>query len=153
IWRRTALFFRENRPVLARSATYSFGEIYASNLAFMLVPVFYGLAAPTIILDTTMKMVRAGSVAYSAACDLLVPRQTRAFNDRDVSTLLRTTLVAVAFCAVPALLASGILLFAGDKLFAWLLGPAAVMPAAATPIIIALLFANLAQMVAQSLLV
>jgi O-antigen/teichoic acid export membrane protein len=152
-WRRLVTFFRQNREALVRSATFSLSELYVANLPFLIVPAIYGLGAPTIILDTTFKVMRAGTVAYSAACDLLLPRQTRAFNDRDGATLVRATLMAVAFCAIPAVICSAILIFAGPPLFAWLLGPAATMPVSVTPVIIGLLFSALAQMVAQSLLV
>jgi len=47
----------------------------------------------------------------------------------------------------------GLLIFAGSKVFAILLGPAAVMLPATTPILIMLLFGNLAQMVSHSVLV
>ena len=45
------------------------------------------------------------------------------------------------------------LIVSAEQMFAVLLGPAAVMPAAAAPILVALLIANLVQMVAHSLLV
>ena len=111
------------------------------------------MGAPTIILDTAFKVCRGANQFYSAACDALVPRQTSALAERDGSAMIRATWLAVALCGLPALPASAVLLVAGDRLFAILLGPAAVMPPATTPIIIMLLGGNLAQMVSHSVLV
>jgi hypothetical protein len=56
-------------------------------------------------------------------------------------------------CSIPAAFACTILIFGADKLFHILLGNAATMPPAATPILVVLLIANLTQMVAHSVLV
>ena len=77
----------------------------------------------------------------------------KAFADRDAATLMKVTWLAALFCALPAAALSAMLLVSADWMFAALLGPAAVMPAAATPILVAMLLANLTQMVAHSLLV
>ncbi|MGH6683523.1 MAG: hypothetical protein ACRECA_06295, partial [Pseudolabrys sp.] len=60
---------------------------------------------------------------------------------------------AAALCSIPAAFACIILIFGADKLFHVLLGSAATMPPATTPILIVLMIANLAQMVANSVLV
>jgi len=145
-------FWHENGRLLVRSSVFSVSEIYIYNFPYFFVPAFYGLGAPTIILDTAFKVFRGGSVAYSAACDIALPRQTQAFNERDVPALIRSTLIALGLCAIPTIGASLILLFFGKQLFAFLLGPAAVMPDV-VPILIVLLIANMVQMVALSLLV
>jgi len=145
-------FWHENGRMLLRSSIFSLSEIYIYNFPYFFVPAFYGLGAPTIILDTAFKVFRGGSVAYSAACDVALPRQTQAFKERDVPALIRSTLIALGLCAVPTIGASLILLIAGKQLFAFLLGPAAVMPDV-VPILILLLVANMVQMVALSLLV
>ena len=145
-------FWHENGRMLLRSSIFSVSEIYIYNFPYFFVPAFYGLGAPTIILDTAFKVFRGGSVAYSAACDVTLPRQTQAFKERDVPALIRSTLIATGLCAIPTIGASLILLFAGKQLFALLLGPAAVMPDV-VPILIVLLVANMVQMVALSLLV
>ena len=90
---------------------------------------------------------------FGAVCDILVPRQTSALAERDGPTLVRATLMAAALCSIPAAIACIILIFGADRLFAFLLGNAATMPPATTPILIVLLIANLAQMVANSVLV
>ncbi len=82
-----------------------------------------------------------------------MPRQTSALAERDGPAMVRATWLATALCGIPALGACGVLIFAGTKLFAMLLGPAAVMPPQMTPIIIMLLLGNLAQMVSHSVLV
>ena len=82
-----------------------------------------------------------------------MPRQTSALAERDGPTLVRATLVAAALCSIPAAIACAILFFGADRLFAILLGHAATMPPATTPILIVLLCANLTQMVAHSVLV
>ncbi len=146
-------FFRNNRRHIFHSAVYTASETFIYNFPYFLVPWAYGLGAPTIILDTAFKVCRAANQFYSAACDALVPRQTSALAERDGSAMIRATWLAVALCGLPALAASGVLLVAGDRLFAILLGPAAVMPPAATPVIIMLLAGNLGQMVSHSVLV
>jgi hypothetical protein len=146
-------FLGDNRGTLWRSGGYAAGEFYLYNYPFALVPAFYGLGAPTIILDTAFKIFRGATILFSAACDLLVPRQTRAFAERDGPALLRATAIAAALGGVPAAGLCGVLLLAGDRLFSLLLGPAAVMPHAIVPILVVLVLANLAQTVANFLLV
>lgn len=146
-------FFRTNRRQIANSAVYAASETFIYNFPYFLVPWAYGLGAPTIILDTAFKVCRAANQFYSAACDALVPRQTSALAERDGAAMIRATWLAAILCGLPAVAASVILILAGDKLFALLLGPAAVMPPATAPIIIMLLTGNLAQMVSHSVLV
>ncbi|HXY22389.1 MAG TPA: hypothetical protein VEI29_06870, partial [Burkholderiaceae bacterium] len=146
-------FFRSNRAELIRSSTYAASDIYIYNYPYFIVPVLFGLGAPPIILDTTFKIFRGGATIFGAVCDILVPRQTSALAQRDGATLVRATLLAAALCCIPALAASGILILGADRLFAFLLGSAATMPPATTPILIALLAANLTQMVTHSVLV
>jgi len=146
-------FFRSNRAQLIRSGTYAASEIYVGNYPYLIVPMLFGLGAPPIILDTTFKVFRGGATIFGAVCDILVPRQTSALAERDGPTLVRATLMAAALCSIPAAFACGILFFAADKLFAVLLGNAATMPPATTPILIVLLIANLTQMVTHSVLV
>jgi hypothetical protein len=146
-------FVRANRAELVRSGTYAASEIYTYNYPYLIIPLLFGLGAPPIILDTTFKVFRGGSVIFGAVCDILVPRQTSALADRDRPTLVRATLLAVALCSLPAAIVSLILLIGADKLFAILLGSAATMPTAVTPILIALIFTDLTKMVAHSVLV
>ena len=146
-------FLRGNKRKIVSSAVYAISETYIYNFPYFLVPWAFGLGAPTIILDTTFKVYRVANQFYSAVCDALLPRQTSALAERDGPAMIRATWLAAALCAIPAAGVSGILLLAGAKVFAILLGPAAVMPSAATPIIIMLLFGNLAQMVSHSVLV
>jgi O-antigen/teichoic acid export membrane protein len=145
-------FWHDNGRMLLRSSIFSVSEIYIYNFPYFFVPAFYGLGAPTIILDTAFKVFRGGSVAFSAACDTVLPRQTQAFKERDLPALIRSTLIALGLCSIPTIGASLTLLIAGKQLFALLLGPAAVMPDV-VPILIVLLVANMVQMVALSLLV
>lgn len=145
-------FFRDNRQEAFRSASFAAGEFYIYNLPYLIVPLVYGLGAPTIILDTTFKIFRGSTIVYAAGCDVAVPKQTRAFAAGDRQGLIRATFMAAALCCLPALTVCAILYFASDRLFAFLLGPAAVMPAALTPVLIALLMANMAQTVSNSLL-
>ena len=84
-------FWRENGRTLLRSSIFSISEIYIYNFPYLFVPAFYGLGAPTIILDTTFKVFRGGSIAYSAACDVALPKQTQAYNSRDLVGLMRST--------------------------------------------------------------
>ncbi len=146
-------FYRDNRHGLIGSGVYATTEIYVYSFPYIVVSAFFGLGAPTIILDTTLKILRGASLLYGAACDLVVPRQTRAFAKRDASTLIRVTWLAAVLCIVPAAILCGILVVSAERIFALLLGPAAIMPAAASPILVVLLFANLTQMVSHSLLV
>lgn len=146
-------FFRSNKRQILDSAVYAASETYIYNFPYFLVPWAYGLGAPPIILDTTFKVYRSANQFYSAACDALVPRQTSALANRDGRTMVRATWLAAALCSVPAVAVSGVLILAAAKVFAVLLGPAAVMPPAATPVLVMLLFGNLAQMVSHSVLV
>ena len=146
-------FLRGNRRQLVSSAVYMLSETYIYNFPYFLVPWAFGLGPPTIILDTTFKVYRSANQFYSAACDSVVPRQTSALANRDGRTMVRATWLAAALCSIPALAVCGILIFAADKIFAVLLGSAATMPPATTPILIMLLLGNLAQMVSHSVLV
>ncbi|HUI14607.1 MAG TPA: hypothetical protein VL048_14190 [Xanthobacteraceae bacterium] len=147
------VFLRGNRKQLVSSAVYMLSETFIYSFPYFVVPWAFGLGAPTIILDTTFKVFRAANQFYSAACDSLVPRQTSALAERDGRAMVRATWLAALLCAIPAAGVSGVLLVASAKVFSILLGPAAVMPPATTPIIIMLLFGNLAQMVSHSVLV
>jgi len=146
-------FFRANKIELMRSGMFSVSEIFNANYPYLIVPMLLGLGAPPIILDTTFKVFRGATAIYGAACDVLVPRQTSAMAERDGPTMVRATWLAVIFCGIPAAGACGVLIFAADRLFALLLGPAATMPPQTTPVLIILLLAGLAQMVSQGVLV
>ena len=146
-------FFKANRTELMRSGAYAASEIYIYNYPYLVVPMLFGLGAPPIILDTTFKVFRGGATIFGAVCDILVPPQTSALAERDGPTLMRATVLAAALCSIPAAIACGILIVGADRLFAVLLGNAATMPPAATPILIVLLIANLTQMVTHSVLV
>jgi O-antigen/teichoic acid export membrane protein len=145
-------FFRTNKSEAMRMGAFSAADMYISNFAYFVVPFAFGLGAPTIILDTTFKIYRGAAILYAAGTDVAVPRQTRALAEKDQRTLLKATLMAAALCSLPALALCGLLILASEPLFAILLGPAATMPAAATPILITLLLANVAQTVSNSVL-
>ncbi len=145
-------FFRDNRHEAFRSASFAAGEFYIYNLPYLIVPLVYGLGAPTNILDTTFKIFRGSTIVYAAGCDVAVPKQTRALAAGDKQSLIRATLMAAALCCLPALTVCALLYFVSERFFALLLGPAATMPAALTPVLIALLVANLAQTISNSLL-
>jgi O-antigen/teichoic acid export membrane protein len=122
------------------------------NFPYLVVPMAFGLGAPTIILDTVFKIFRGATLIYAAGLDPMVPRQTRAFAERDATNLKKATFTAFVLCAVPTLALCALLLVAGDRVFKLLLGPAATVPHEATPILVVLLLANMAQNVASSLL-
>jgi hypothetical protein len=147
-----AQFFREHMKSIVRSGTFALSDIFIYTFPYYVVPWAFGLGAPTIILEATFRIFRGASVIYTAACDLAIPGQTRALAARDASSLMRTTLIAAALCCLPAAFACLLLIFASKQLFAFLLGSAATVPPAVTPILIVMLLANLAQMVSQSLL-
>ena len=146
-------FVRANRAELVRSGTYAASEIYIYNYPYLVIPLLFGLGAPPIILDTTFKVFRGGAMVFGAVCDILVPRQTSALAERDGPTLVRATLIAAGLCAIPAVIAGLILVFAGEWMFATLLGKAATMPPATIPILLVLIAGNLVYMVTQSVLV
>ena len=146
-------FYRENRHGLIGSGIYATSEIYVYAFPYVVVSSFFGLGAPTIILDTTFKVLRGASLLYGAACDLVVPRQTRAFAKRDASSMVRATWLAAGLCVIPAAVLCAILMVSAQWIFAFLLGPAAIMPADTASVLVVLLFANLTQMVSHSLLV
>jgi O-antigen/teichoic acid export membrane protein len=132
-------FFRENWQSSLRTGTHAAGEIYIHNILYLVVPLAVGLGAPTIVLDTALKIFLGTLNLCSAACDLLVPRQTAAYAARDARMLVRATLTAVGLCLIPVLAISALLLVDAKGLFALLLGHAAVMPTAAVPILLVLL--------------
>ena len=145
-------FFRANRPEALRMGAFSAADFYIANFPYLVVPLAFGLGAPVIVLDTTFKIFRGTVILYAAGCDVAVPRQTRALAEKDRPALVKATLLAAALCLLPAIALCALLLFGAAPLFALLLGPAATMPAAVTPILIVLLLANVAQTVANSLL-
>jgi O-antigen/teichoic acid export membrane protein len=147
------VFFRSNGRQLFSSAAHMIGETYIYNFGYFLVPWAFGLGAPTIIFDTANKILRSNTMIYGAICDLFVPRQTRAFSDRDAPTLVRATLLAMAIGAIPLIGIVAVLALFHQSFFALLLGPAASMPAEIVPVLIIMLSVALANMTAYSLLV
>jgi len=152
VWTTLAAFWRGNRGELLRSGNYAIGELAIYNFPYFVVPAAFGLGAPTIVLDTVFKVFRGATLIYAAGLDPLVPKQTRALAERDAPTLKRATLTAFILCAVPTIALCAVLLLAGDRLFALLLGHAATVPPAAINLLVVLLLANLAQNVASNLL-
>jgi len=136
---RLRCFFRDNRAAALRTGIHAAGEVYVHNILYLAVPLAFGLGAPTIVVDTALKIFFGTSNLCSAACDLLVPRQTEGYSARDRTTLVRATVAAVALCALPAIAISLLLLFDAKNLFLLLLGRAAVMPPSMTPILLVLL--------------
>jgi O-antigen/teichoic acid export membrane protein len=151
-WSSLKRFWHDNRRSLLRSGNYAAGELTIYNFPYMIVPAAFGLGAPTIILDTVFKVFRGATLVYAAGLDPLVPQQTRAYAAGDVKTLKKATLTAAVLCAIPTFIICLLLLAAGDRLFALLLGGSATVPREATYILVVLLIANLVQNVANSLL-
>jgi hypothetical protein len=135
-------FFRDNRDAALRTGTHAAGEVYLHGILYLAVPLAFGLGAPTIVIDTALKIFFGTLNLCTAACDLLVPRQTAAYAERDRHTLVRATLTAAALCALPALAVAALLLIDARGLFALLLGQAATMPPSITPILLVLLAAG-----------
>jgi O-antigen/teichoic acid export membrane protein len=146
------VFWRDNRTEFLRSGNYAVGELAVYNFPYLVVPLAFGLGAPTIILDTVFKVFRGATLIYAAGLDPLVPQQTRAFAARDAATLQKATLTSAVLCAIPTLALCVLLLVAGDRLFAVLLDHAATIPHEATLVLVVLLLANLVQNVASNLL-
>lgn len=148
-----SMFLRDNRSNLLRTGTYALSEFYIYNFPYAVVPYAFGLGSPTIVIDTAFKILRGATVLFSAGSDVAVPRQTSAFAKRDRRTLTLATMMAFGLCCIPALALALLLLFAGDRVFALLLGNAATMPPAIIPLLVIMLFANLVQTVSNFLLV
>jgi hypothetical protein len=142
IFARLRDFFRDNRDAAFRTGIHASGEVYIHGILYLAVPISFGLGAPTIIVDTALKIFLGTLNLCTAACDLLVPRQTAAYASRDRRTLVNATLLAIALCAMPALAVAGLLVFDAEGLFALLLGNSAVVPASVTPILFVLLTAG-----------
>jgi O-antigen/teichoic acid export membrane protein len=145
-------FFRLNRHSIANSATGALSGVFIVTFPYYIVPIWFGLGAAPIVLEVTFRIFRGACVIFSAICDLAIPGQTRALAARDVNRLVRTTLLAIGLCCVPAAIACAILIFAGGPLFAFLLRTAATVPVAVTPILLVLLLASVLQIVAETLL-
>ncbi len=150
--RELADFFRSHKKAITRSGTSALSDLFTYMFPYYVVPVAFGLGAPVIILEATFRIFRGASMIYIAACDLAVPGQTRALAARDASRLVRTTLLAAALCFIPAAFACGLLIFAAQPLFMFLLRSAATVPPPVATILIVLLLASLVHMVSQSLL-
>ena len=147
-----ALFFRSNRNAVARSSTGALSNIFITTFPYYVVPIWFGLGTAPIILELTFKIYRGSCVIFAAICDLAVPEQTRAFAARDFKRLVRTTLLAIGLCAIPAAIGCGLLIFGGTQIYAFLLRAAATVPPAVTPIVVALVLASVVQIVAEVLL-
>lgn len=146
-------FFRDNRKEVVSGGTYAVNEYYLYNFAYALVPLAYGLGAPTIILDTLFKVIRGATVLYSAACDAMLPRQTRAHNDGDSRSIVLATWMAAGLASLPGIAICIALAFFSQPMFRILLGESAVMPQAISNLMIVLLIANLIQTVSNFLLI
>lgn len=149
----SAAFFRRHSSALWSSGRYALGEMYIYTFPSLLVPALHGLGGPTIVFDTVFKVFRGATVVFSAACDLLVPMQTRAFAAGDIPELRRRTLHAFMAGLVPAIGLGLVLAVAGERLFGILLGDAAQVPPVFNYILIVLVFANLVQTVSNFVLV
>lgn len=145
-------FFAANWRVIWKSSAGALSELFVVTFPYYVVPVAFGLGPAPIILDTVFKIFRGACVIFAAICDLALPGQTRAYHARDGRRLAATTLLAAALCAIPALAACGLLVFAGGTLYRFLLHTAAVVPPQVTPVVVALLLAGLVQIVAEALL-
>jgi O-antigen/teichoic acid export membrane protein len=145
-------FIAANRRSIARSSTGALSGVFIVTFPYYVVPLWFGLGAAPIILEVTFRIFRGSSVIFAAICDLAIAGQTRALAARDVSRLVRTTLLVAGLCCVPAAIACALLIVAGGPLFAFLLRSAATIPHAVTPILVVLLLASILQIVAEALL-
>jgi O-antigen/teichoic acid export membrane protein len=145
-------FFRLNRRSIARSSTGALSGLFVATFPYYFVPLAYGLGAAPIILEVTFRIFRGGCVIDAAICDLAIPGQTRALAARDAGRLVRTTLLVTGLCCVPAAIGCALLIFAGGPLFTFLLRSAATVPPGIVPILVALLIANILQIVSEALL-
>jgi hypothetical protein len=146
-------FFRDNRKEVVSGGTYAVNEFYLYNFAYAIVPVAYGLGAPTIILDTLFKVMRGATVLYSAACDVALPRQTRAHSEGDRKSIVLATWMAAGLASLPGIVICIALAFFSGPMFRLLLGESAVMPQAISNLMIVLLAGNLVQTVSNFLLI
>ena len=146
-------FFRDNKKEVVSGGTYAVNEFYLYNFAYAIVPLAYGLGAPTIILDTLFKVVRGATVLYSAASDVALPRPTRAHNEGDHRSLVLATWMAAGLASLPGIAICIALAFFAEPMFKLLLGHSAVMPQAIANLMIILLIANLIQTVSNFLLI
>lgn len=146
-------FFRDNKKEVVSGGTYAVNEFYLYNFSYAIVPIAYGLGAPTIILDTLFKVVRGATVLYSAASDVALPRQTRAHSEGDRRSLVLATWMAAGLASLPGIVICIALAFFSEPMFRILLGNSAVMPQAISNLMIVLLIANLIQTVSNFLLI
>lgn len=145
-------FFRLNGPAILRSGTGAISGMFIATFPYYFVPLQYGLGAAPIILEVTFRIFRGACVIFAAICDLAIPGQTRALAARDAPRLIRTTLLVAGLCCVPAAIACALLIFAGGPLFKFLLHAAATVPPGIVPVLVALLLANVLQIVSEALL-
>ena len=145
-------FMVANRRSIARSATGALSGVFIVTFPYYVVPIWFGFGAAPIILEVTFRIFRGACVIFAAICDLAIPGQTRALAARDVSRLVRTTLVVTGLCCVLAGIGCALLIFAGSPLFVFLLRSAATIPHGVVPILVVLLLAGVLQMVSEVLL-
>jgi O-antigen/teichoic acid export membrane protein len=146
------VFFRLNRNSIARSAISALSGASIALFPYYVVPIWFGLGAAPIILEVTFKIFRGACVIFAAICDIAVPGQTRALAAHDADRLLKTTLLVAGLCCLPAATACAVLVFGGGPLFTFLLRSAATVPHAIVPILVALLFTSVLQIVSEVLL-
>jgi len=145
-------FFELNWHSIARSGTGALSGVFVSNFPYYIVPAVFGLGAAPIILEVTFRTFRGACAIFAAVCDLAIPGQTRALAGRDAKRMMRTTLLVVALCCIPAAIGCGLLIFAGGPLFTFLLRTAATVPPVLAPILVVLLIAGVVQTVSDALL-
>lgn len=145
-------FFRSNWHAVSRSSAGALSGLFVATFPYYFVSLMYGLGSAPIILEVTFRIFRGACVIFAAICDLAIPGQTRAMAARDRGRLIKTTLLAVALCCVPAVIGSALLVFAGGPLFKFILHTAATVPPGVVPVLVVLLMASVVQIVAEALL-
>lgn len=148
-----AAFIRRGRADLLRSGSFAAFEFWSYNYPPLLVPLVHGMGPAAVAFDAAYKVFRGANLLFSAANDVTVPWQTRAYAAGDRRALLRASLAAAVLSALPALGIGALLLLAGDAFFTLLLGGAAIVPRGLLLALLLLTAANWLQALANSLLV
>ncbi len=142
-------FLGRNRRNLLWSAGYVGSEFYIYTYPPLLIPLVYGLGPTAIAFDAAYKVFRGTNVLLAAACEVAAPWQTRAHAAQDRRRMVAATAIAALLSFVPAAGVCALLLLAGDRLFALLLGGAAVVPRELTLLTAAMVAANWIQTVSN----
>jgi O-antigen/teichoic acid export membrane protein len=150
-WRHTLT--PADKSAMLQSAVFIGSETVMYQAPLLLTPLFYGLGAPVIIVDTVFRFFRASISLFKISSETLIPLQTQAYFSKDWPELRRRTYQVLGVSAAFAGLIAATLLLFGHQIFAALLSSRELISTEAILCILALVGSNVLQNTFGSLLV